>query len=81
MRVDRARHRSTSHHNSSKGVQPAAGPKGKRSWTDGPFAESKEMIAGFSILTMRSREEAIAWANRYAEILDGNEVDVRLMQE
>ena len=65
----------------ASGARLAAGDKGRRSWTDGPFAESKEMIAGFSILEVASRADAIAWANRYAAILDGNEVDVRLMAE
>lgn len=50
---------------------------GKRAWLDGPFAESKELIAGFSILDVPSKEAAIAWANRYAAILEDNEIDVR----
>lgn len=54
-----------------------AGPRGNRRWIDGPFAESKELIAGFSILNLPTKDAAIAWATRYAEILDGNEVDVR----
>ena len=49
----------------------------KRAWLDGPFAESKELIAGYSILEVPSKEAALAWASRYAAILDGNEVDVR----
>ena len=56
---------------------PPAGPKGKRSWVDGPFAESKELVAGYSILEVPSKRDALAWADRYAAILDGNEVDVR----
>jgi len=51
--------------------------KGKRSWVDGPFAESKELIAGFSVLRLPSLIEARAWANRYAAILGDNEVDLR----
>jgi len=54
-----------------------AGPQGKRTWTDGPFLESKEMIAGFSILEVPSLADAIIWAGRYAAILVGNEIDVR----
>lgn len=50
---------------------------GKRAWLDGPFAESKELIAGFSILEVPSKDDAIAWANRYAEILVDNQIDVR----
>jgi hypothetical protein len=58
-----------------------AGPKGKRTWIDGPFTESKELIAGFSILEVPSLAEAIAWADRYAAILVDNEVDVRRMAD
>jgi hypothetical protein len=66
---------------SAKGARLPAGPKGKRQWTDGPFTESKELIAGFSILELPSKQDAIAWAERYASILDGNEVDVRESSE
>jgi hypothetical protein len=50
---------------------------GKRTWVDGPFAESKELIAGFSVLEVPSLRDAVAWADRYAEILIDSEVDVR----
>ena len=50
---------------------------GKRTWTDGPFAESKELVAGFSIIDVASPGAARAWAEAYAEILGDNEVDVR----
>jgi hypothetical protein len=62
---------------SASGARLAKGPDGKRTWTDGPFAESKELIAGFSILQLPTRADAIAWAERYAAILTENEVDVR----
>jgi hypothetical protein len=64
---------------SSKGARLARGPRGKRTWVDGPFAESKELVAGFAILDVASKEEAIAWASEYAAILGDNEVDVREM--
>lgn len=65
---------------SSQGVRskPAAG---KRTWIDGPFTESKELIAGFSIIEAASLRDAIAWADRYATILTDSEVDVRLMAD
>ncbi|HEX2686534.1 MAG TPA: YciI family protein [Kofleriaceae bacterium] len=50
---------------------------GKRGWTDGPFAESKELVAGFSIVKLPSQDDARAWAEAYAAILGDNEVDVR----
>jgi hypothetical protein len=62
---------------SSRGSRLPAGEKGKRSWVDGPFTESKELIAGFSVLNVETLAEAQAWAERYAAILTGNEVDVR----
>ena len=50
---------------------------GKNTWTDGPFAESKELISGYLILKLDSKQEAIEWATRYATILGDVEVDVR----
>jgi hypothetical protein len=38
--------------------------EGKRTVIDGPFAESKELIAGYWILQVKSMEEAIEWAKR-----------------
>jgi hypothetical protein len=37
---------------------------GKATVTDGPFTESKELIAGFSLIQVKSKEEAIAWIKR-----------------
>jgi hypothetical protein len=51
--------------------------QGKHTWIDGPFAESKEMISGFSIIKMDSLAEAKAWTERYADVLGDIEVDVR----
>ena len=52
---------------------------GARAWTDGPFTESKELVAGFSIVELPSLVEARAWAEAYAAILGDNEVDVRVV--
>ena len=65
----------------AKATRLPAGPKGKRAWVDGPFTESKELIAGFSVLRVESMKDALAWADRYAAILDGNEVDVRAVRD
>ncbi|MEV4551803.1 YciI family protein [Nonomuraea wenchangensis] len=48
---------------SSKGAQIAYSG-GQASVVDGPFAESKELIAGFWLIQVKSREEAIEWALR-----------------
>ncbi|MDW5443974.1 YciI family protein [Polaromonas sp. SM01] len=37
----------------------------KRSVIDGPFAESKELIAGFTTIQVRSRDEALEWSRRF----------------
>ncbi len=49
--------------------------------TDGPFTESKELIAGFSLIEVRSREEAIAWARRWPAIDADAEIEVRQLFE
>ena len=38
---------------------------GKRQVIDGPFTESKELIAGYTLIQVRSREEALEWARRF----------------
>jgi hypothetical protein len=45
--------------------------------TDGPFAESKELIGGFVIVEVPSREEAIKWVGPYGKALGDVEIDVR----
>jgi hypothetical protein len=37
---------------------------GRRTLTDGPFAEAKEVIAGFWMIQVKSKDEAVEWANR-----------------
>jgi hypothetical protein len=38
---------------------------GRRSIVDGPFADSKELIAGYTLIQVRSRDEALEWARRF----------------
>lgn len=54
---------------------------GKVTVTDGPFAEAKELIAGFAILDVKSKEEAIEHAKRFAGLVGAERVDVRLVAE
>ena len=51
-------------HPSSKGARLRFGEGGKKTVIDGPFTESKELIAGFWIWQVKSREEALEWAKR-----------------
>jgi hypothetical protein len=53
---------------------------GKRTVTDGPFAETKELIGGIIVVDVRTRDEAVEWAARLAEALS-NEVEVRRVVE
>src|SRR5216110_1453445 len=46
---------------SSKGARIKIGADGKRTVIDGPFAETKELIAGFWMIQAKSKEEAIEW--------------------
>jgi hypothetical protein len=50
-------------HPTSKGTRIRVSD-GKRMVTDGPFTEAKEVIAGFWIIQVKSKEEAIEWAKR-----------------
>jgi hypothetical protein len=53
---------------------------GKPKVTDGPFAEVKEVLGGYWMIDVKSREEAIAWASRCPA--SGNEIiEVRQVQE
>jgi len=48
---------------SSKGARVKFG-RGKQTVVDGPFAETKELVAGFWLWQVKSREEAIEWLKR-----------------
>ena len=50
---------------------------GRRTVTDGPFAEAKELIAGFVVIQVGSKEAAIEWASRLAGVLGEVEIEVR----
>jgi hypothetical protein len=52
----------------------------KRTVTDGPFAETKELVAGFWLWQVRSKEEAIEWLKR-APFREGEEVEIRQVFE
>ena len=49
--------------------------------TDGPFTESKELIAGYVIVTADSLEAAGRWAERYTAAVEAEEVDVRELED
>src|SRR3954447_2171303 len=65
---------------SSKGARLTFSGKGKPAVTDGPFAESKELVAGFWIIKAASRQEAVDWISR-APFDAGAEVEIRQVFE
>jgi hypothetical protein len=72
----------------AEGLQPSS--KGarvrfsgqKRTVIDGPFAEAKELIAGFWLIQVKSREEAIEWVKRCPNPMEGeSEIEIRQVFE
>ena len=54
---------------------------GKTAVVDGPFAETKELIAGYTLIEVRSREEAIEWTKRFPNPAgDGKECHIEVRQ-
>jgi hypothetical protein len=52
--------------------------RGKPNVTDGPFAEAKELIAGWSLIQVNSMEEAIAWVKRWPTLDADGEVELEI---
>ncbi|TMH33868.1 MAG: YciI family protein [Betaproteobacteria bacterium] len=53
----------------------------KRTLVDGPFAETKELVAGYTIIQAKSREEAIEWTKRYPNpAVDGVKAQIEVRE-
>ena len=65
-------------HASSKGARVSYSGE-RRSVTDGPFTETKELIAGYWLIQVSSKEEAIEWAKRVP--FEDGEVEIRQVSE
>jgi hypothetical protein len=53
----------------------------KRTVTDGPFTEAKELIAGYTLIQVKSREEALEWTRRFPNpAVDGREGEIEVRQ-
>jgi len=72
------------------GLQPSAKgwrikySGGKRTVIDGPFAETKELVAGYTLIQAKSREEALEWTKRFPNPAGGGkecEIEVRQLFE
>jgi len=74
----------------ASGLQPSSKgwrirySKGKRTVIDGPFTETKELIAGYTLIQVKSREEALEWSKRFpnpvGEAADA-EIEVRPLHD
>jgi len=54
---------------------------GRRTWVDGPFTESKDIIAGYTLIQVKSREEGVEWAKRFpAPFGDDQECEIEIRQ-
>jgi hypothetical protein len=71
----------------ASGLQPSA--KGwrikysreKRTVIDGPFAEAKELIAGYTLIQVKSKEDAMEWARRFPNpAVDGKDAEIEVRQ-
>ena len=50
---------------SSNGWRVKYGKNGQRSVVDGPFAETKELVAGYTVIDVKTREDALQWTKRF----------------
>ena len=69
---------------SSEGWRIGWAGRGKPVLTDGPFAETKEMIAGYTLIQVRSPEEAMEWSRRFPRPFPEGvacEIEVRRLYE
>ena len=66
-------------HPSSKGARVRFSGD-KRTVIDGPFAETKELVAGFWLIQTKSREEAIEWVKRAPNPMPGTEPEIEIRQ-
>jgi hypothetical protein len=66
-------------HAASKGARVTLAG-GKTTVTDGPFTEAKELVGGYRLVDVKSKEEAVEWASR-APINEGDVIEVRQVFE
>ena len=66
---------------SAKGWRIQYAPGGKRSFVDGPFVETKELVAGYTIIDVKSREDALRWTRRFPNpSIDGGHAEIEVRE-
>ncbi|WP_326558971.1 YciI family protein [Micromonospora sp. NBC_01796] len=68
-------------HPSERGALVRKARGGAMTATDGPFIDAKEVIGGFALLNFANRAEAVEFAQRYADLFEEVEVEVRQVVE
>ena len=54
---------------------------GKRTVIDGPFTEAKELVAGYTMIQVKSKEEAVEWSRRFPNpTIDGGDCEIEVRQ-
>jgi hypothetical protein len=66
-------------HSASKGARVTTSG-GKKTVTDGPFTEAKELVGGYWVIDVKSKEEAVEWATR-CPLDEGDTIEVRQVAE
>jgi hypothetical protein len=67
-------------HPTSKGARVKFGAGGKPAVTNGPFPGARDLIAGFWLIQVKSKQEAVDWASR-VPFGDGAEIEIRQVFE
>jgi len=65
---------------SSKGARVQFAPGNERTVVDGPFAETKELVAGYWIWKVQSKAEALQWLTRCPHPFPGQEATIEIRQ-
>ena len=66
---------------SSQGWRVRIGAGGDRQVVDGPFAQTPELMAGYTLIQVRSRDEAVEWSRRYPNpTLNGSACELEVRQ-
>jgi hypothetical protein len=71
----------------SEGLMPSSHAKriivreGNATVTDGPFAETKEVIASYALFETKTIEEAMEWTTRFLKVIGGGECDIYPINE
>lgn len=67
-------------HPTGKGWRVSYDPHGNKRVIDGPFTETKELVAGYTLIQVRSAEEALEWSRRFPSPFPNTECHIEVRQ-